>query len=143
MKKKPFIEIINWKKEIKEYKHVCMGRSNEFTYYSEWKEHIISLLDKIKNENDMENFKHFCRNRERSTRSSPTLYFELMVVFITVYIGNVLDKPNPFLLISMFVIAMFFIMLPHKAYEKEHYFYIDILEIIEEKEKTNSKITPQ
>ena len=88
MKHRPFIEIIDFNAELKEYKYLCRRKSKKFTYYLDWKKHMFSLIEKFEDKNDLENFKYFCRNRERSTRSTASTYLSLIIMFATVCIDN-------------------------------------------------------
>ena len=51
MKHKPFIEIIDFEKELKEYKLLCRRKSKKFTYYLDWKNYIIdNVVKQISNQ---------------------------------------------------------------------------------------------
>ncbi len=134
MKHKPFIEIIDFEKELKEYKLLCRRKSKKFTYYLDWKNHIISLIQKIRNDNDWDNFKYFCRNRERSTRNTPSIYISLIVLFATIGFDEFVVDINLFGWFTIFFVIIGIVVWQNNSYEKENYFYKDILEIIEQEE---------
>lgn len=135
MKRKMFIEVIDFKKEIKEYKLLCRCKSKKFKCYLEWKNHIVSLLNKINEKHDWENFKHYCRNIERSTRSIPTTYFNIMMLFVTFCVDKYITNVNILIWLLLFAYMMGNIIWQNNSYEKENYFYKDLLEIIEQEEQ--------
>lgn len=135
MKRIPFIEIMDFKKEIKEYKLLCQGKSKKFTYYLDWKKYIISLLAKIERKDDLENFKYYCRNRERSTKNTASTYLNIIILFITIYLGNCVASINLYGWLLVFVLIIVTIVWQNNSFEKDYYFYRDILEIIELEEK--------
>ena len=134
MKHRPFIEIIDFEKELKEYKLLCRRKSKKFTYYLDWKNYIISLIQKIKNDDYWENFKYFCRNRERSTRNTSSMYLNLIILFATICLDKFLVDINIFGWFVIFFVMIGNVVWQNNSYEKENYFYIDILEIIEQEE---------
>ncbi len=134
IKKRPFIEIIDFNKELKEYKFLCKRKSKKFIYYLDWEKYIISLLNKIKNDDEWQNFKYFCRNRERSTKNMPSIYLSLIILFSTIYIDNFVKNINLLGWILIFTITIAIIVWQNNDYEKENYFYKDVLEIIEKEE---------
>ena len=141
MKHRPFIEIIDFNAELKEYKYLCRRKSKKFTYYLDWKKHMFSLIEKFEDKNDLENFKYFCRNRERSTRSTASTYLSLIIMFATVCIDNFIVDINLLVWILIFFIIIGIIVWQNNAYEKENYFYKDILEIIQEVESKKFNFT--
>lgn len=135
IKHKPFWEIIDFEKELKEYKRLCRRKSKKFVYYLDWKKHIVSLLAKIEQKDDWENFKYFCRNRERSTRNTASTYINLIILFVTIYIDKCVISINLYGWLLVLAVMIGTIVWQNNSYEKDNYFYKDILEIIEEEEK--------
>ena len=41
MKYQPYLEIINLKSKMKEYKKLCKGKRKKFFYYTDWEKYIF------------------------------------------------------------------------------------------------------
>lgn len=136
MKHQPYREIIDLSAELKEYRRLCKGKSRKFTYYSEWKRHMMNSISKLKDEEKMENMKHYYINLERSTKGLPMYYLEIMIVFVTILIDKVVDiKINYWAFIIMFLTFVLVTLLQKNSYTKEHNLYSDVISIIDEVEE--------
>ena len=93
------------------------------------------MLAKIEQKDDWENFKCFCRNRERSTRNTASTYINLIILFVTIYIDKCVISINLYGWLLVLAVMIGTIVWQNNSYEKDNYFYKDILEIIEEEEK--------
>ncbi len=140
MKYKPFIEILDFDKELKEYKLLCRNKSKKFTYYLDWKNYISSLISKIKDDDDLENLKFFCRNRERSMRNIPSLYLNIIILFLTISFDRFVVEINVWIYLLIFLFCTANIVKQNNSYEKENYFYSDILEIIDAEGNKNNGV---
>ena len=132
MKKNPYAEIIDLDKEVKEYKKLCRCKSEKFTYYTEWEDHIRELLSKFKSGKDLYNFKRYCVNYERTAKLIPSFYINFMVLYITIFIDKFIKELNILVWLFIFLLSVLLTLCQNLAYSKEAYFYKDIIEIIED-----------
>ncbi len=134
MKYNPYQEIFDFTIELKEYKKLCRGRSKKYKYFSDWKEYIVSCLEKFDTKKDIDNFKHYCINAERTGRMIPDLYINYIILFITICIDRYVKELNWIVWLVIFILTLVFIILGSDFYNKDNYFYKDIVDIIEETE---------
>lgn len=136
MKKPPYHEIIDLKAEQKEYSRLCSGKSENFTLYSEWEDHIKGLLANFGSPKDLNNFKHYCINRARSQEKGPEVFWCVMALLIPVYLDTVWNgMPWPVtltLVVALIIVAMH----RSKKVAGESCFFTDIIEVIESIEET-------
>lgn len=135
MKKGPYYEIIDLHNEMKEYKKLCRGKSKKYKYYSDWKEYIISCIDKFSNSKDIENFKHYCINAVRVGKKIPDLYINFIILFVTIYIDRCVVNLNLYVWLTILLFSFIMVILGSDSYNKENCFYNDIIEIINDYEK--------
>lgn len=144
-KKQPYIEIIDLQSEIKEYMKLCRGKSEKFTYYLDWKKHIIEKLLNLKSLDEIENFKHYLINHNRVNKSIYIQIVPLLIFYFTIMFGNLPKEVNNQalnLLVNLIVnlivalilvfISLIIILFQNDYYNKEYCFYCDVLEILEE-----------
>lgn len=141
-KEPPYFEILNLNVELKEYKDLCKGKSQKFIYYLDWKEHISHELYKIDDLVKMENYKHYLINNCRVNKSIYVQFVPLGIFYFTLLIGNLFPKADFVSVLLGVAISLFFILWQNNYYNKEYYFYCDIIEILEEIEKKEKDICP-
>lgn len=134
MKYQPYSEIINLEKELKEYKKLCKGKSKEFRYFSEWESHIKRLMSTIDDEEKLKNLKHYLINLERSAKSIPSHYFEIMLLVLTLILDRIGISYWGLLLVLL--VFVFYTLSQNDEYTKNYNFYCDVISIISELENS-------
>lgn len=133
--KKLYSEIMDLKKEQKEYSLLCQGKSKAFIHYSDWSQHIENCLRKFQNKQDLRNFKHYCRNFERSSLQTSTLFISYVLFMIPIIIDEFWFD-IPFLLMMPYLLWIIKVVISKNTEViRESYFYTDVIEVIENLEK--------
>ena len=139
-KKQPYVEIIDLKKEQKEYAKLCRGKSAAYKNYTSWEMHIVEMLEQFPSRDDLYNFKRYCMNQDRIFSKSPELFGSYVILVFTL----ILEKMNPYLPILGIAICIFYFawygIKKQKNVIVESCFFKDIIEIIEKMEKEQSKL---
>ena len=136
-----YYEIMDLRKEQKQYIKLCNGRSKKFKYYSDWEDYIVSCLAKFGSPKDLYNFKHFCMNAERTNKQIPDLFVNYLIIAISICIN--LNLPHGWIAwVFALPLWTFFLILGSDKYRKENLFYRDLVSIIEKVEENNRETTP-
>lgn len=142
MKRNPYKEIINLKKEVKEYKKLCRNNSKKFKHYSDWENHIRTILEGFTDKDNLYDFKRFCMYCERKNAPVSSIFMGIMILYTPFAINAYAQRLNNqgllfcIFIISIIVIGLFgLIYFKTIRYNNEVYFYKDIVEIIEKMEK--------
>ena len=107
MKNNPFPEIMNFNAERNEYIKLCKCESEKYTYYSEWKQHVAECIQKITNTDKLEDFRHYCISRKRTTSKGPELFGTYTGLLIGTYATMLLDHYlNSFVYSIVSIIAL-------------------------------------
>lgn len=133
-KYQPYREILDLQKEFKEYNKLCRGKSRKFCYYSDWKNHILSLIQKLDTLEKKDNLKHYLINCKRVNNLIDSHYIEIMLVCITLLLDKYLGNYSIWAFIGLFLLVLMELLLSADKYHKEYCFYCDIIEILEERE---------
>ncbi len=134
MKHPPYHEIINIKEERKEYDRLCSGRSKKFRFYSEWEDHIKSLLSDFGSPKDLYNFKRYCINFDRTQAKTPEMYYAYIGMLLPIYIDKIWKDMPTYFTIVCFVLIVGYTIIQNKKLARESCFFKDVVEIIEELE---------
>lgn len=137
--KQPYFETVDLEFELKEYRKLCRGTSKKFTYYLDWKKYISDKFSKLDSPDKTENFKHYLINNSRVNKSIYIQSVPIMIFYFTIIFGEIFQDAD---LLSLFIgvmFTLFFILFENDYYEKEHYFYCDLIEILEEIEKRRQR----
>lgn len=137
MKKGPYCEILDLHNEMIEYKKLCRGKSKKYKYYSDWKNYIISRIDKFATKKDVENFKHYCINAARVGKRILDLFINYMVLFVTIYIDRFVVNLDLYVWLTILLSSFIIVIVGSDSYNKENCFYNDIIDIINEYEKNS------
>lgn len=139
----PYSEIIDLQAELKEYKKLCFRKSKKFTFYLEWKTHIIKRINMLGDSEKVENFKHYILNHKRTYKNFNSSYVTLMVFCLSLLFNKLIVAYLPDLdIISSILIITFvmFVMIKESNNnDKEYCFYSDLVDITEE---LQTKSTP-
>lgn len=135
-KKQLYFEIIDLQSELNEYRKLCKNKSKKYTYYLDWKKHISDKLAKLDSHDKIENFKHYLINYNRVSHNITSYYITLMIFSLNFYFSKIDTKLNTLSLIISIIIIVSAMIYDSDFYNKEYCFYCDLIEIIEEKEKT-------
>ncbi len=152
LKQQPYYEIIKLDKELKEYKKLCIGKYKEFTYYTDWKEHISEELKKMTDDKMKENFKHYLINHKRVNKSLCTNFVPAVIFGYTLmftfefnnqdtinfepnFVESLLSALDIVFWILMIIAILFFILRENNNINQDYYFYCDVLKIFEEIEE--------
>ena len=135
MKYKPYREILDLQSELKEYKRLCKSKSKKFTYYSDWKSHIISLISKIDSPEKVNNFKHYLINYKRVNKSVTALYIPIIIFVMTVVFNQQEFKSNLVVITIWLLYVVIKTIKENVNYNKNLFFYKDIIDIIDEIER--------
>lgn len=136
-KNQPYSEIIDVKKELKEYKKLCRGKSKKYTYYLDWKKHILELYKGLDTNDKVINFKHYLINENRINDMIYEPYVPVMLFFYTALISYQIKKMNMNYLIFALVLLVITILLTNANNKKQMCFISDLIEIIEEFENNS------
>lgn len=139
MKKQPYSEIIDLTIERKEYSLLCRGKSEKYRYYTDWEDHITECVKKLPSKKDLDNFKHFCINAQRSISKAPELYVSYTLLLITVFIDEWLKNVPSYFWFLPFVGILCYAIVQNKILLKESYFFEDVIKIIEKTEVTRAE----
>ena len=134
-KHQPYREILDIRSELKEYKKLCRNKSRKFTYYSDWKYHIINLVTKTESAEKIDNFKHYLLNRKRVNKSINTPYVPLIIFVMTIVFSQQVFNSNLKVILIGLMYVVFLTLKEHENNNKIFYFYKDLIEIIDEIEK--------
>lgn len=140
MKNKPYSEIMNFNVERKEYVRLCECKSKKYKLYSDWKQHIEECVRKISELDKLEDFKHYCISRKRTTSRTPELfgiYIGLLISYATANIPSIFEPQSHRIALFLFffvalVLCLFYTVKQHKKVIYESSFFEDILEIVDE-----------
>ena len=135
MKYQPYKEILDIKSELKEYKKLCRCKSKKFTYYSDWKSHIINLISKTDSIEQIDNFKHYLLNYKRVNKNVTAPYVPLIIFAMTVVFNLQEFKSDLIVIIFGILFILIVTLKEYDNYNKNFYFYKDVIEIIDEIEK--------
>ncbi len=128
----PYAEIINLQNELKEYRKLCVGKSDKFKYYLDWKKHIIEKFSKLDSPDKIINFKHYLISENRINKNANAYLVAILICCITLYFNKLDIKYDWFSLIISIILIIFEIMWQSEHQNKEYCFYCDLIEIIEE-----------
>ncbi len=141
-KNPPYYEIIDIEKEFNEYIKLCDCNSDKFTYYLDWKEHIVDEFDIFDSNDNIENVKHYLLYKMRNSKHFNATFVSLMVFAITIYLNNFVKifinsdlGQNVSDFICFLIIILICIIMICKNSNKlnqRYYFYCDLIEILEE-----------
>ncbi len=135
MKKQPYSEYIDIKEERKEYGLLCNDKSEKYTHYSDWEDHIIECLAKIDNPKDLYNFKRYCLNRARTTSKTPELFVTCVTFVFAIYLESILDGLPLIAIMILLLFTAYMMISENKRVIMESHFFDDVVEIIEKIEK--------
>lgn len=136
MKKPPYHEIIDIKAEQKEYSRLCIGKSKKFTLYSEWEDHIKSLLANFGSHKALYNFKHYCINAARVQGKAPDTFLAYIGLLIPLYLETIFKGEPALLTLFCLVAILVYALIQNKKLAKASFFFTDIVDIIDEVENT-------
>lgn len=131
MKRCPYSEIIDFKSERKEYKRLCKSKSKQFAYYSDWEDHIKCLVSRIEDPKMIKNFKHYLINLEQISCVLPSVFLQIAIFAITVYISAEISNGESYIAILLSVVSACAIFV-YITLKHDNLFYKDIINIIEE-----------
>ena len=140
MKHPPYHEIIHIKEERKEYGLLCNGKSKKFRLYSEWEDHIKSLLSDFGSQKDLYNFKRYCMNLDRTQTKAPEMFYAYVGMLLPIYIETIWKDTPPLLTILCFAGILAYTMVQNKKIARESCFFKDLVEIIEELENSQNTV---
>ncbi len=133
-KYQPYKEIIDLKREMREYKKLCRGKSREYTYYTDWKAAMLQLFQKLTTPDSVGNLKHYLIYCERVNNNFNSHFVEIMLVCVTLLVDHyVVDIPL-WSLLGGIIISLIILLLSNDSNNKEYCFYCDLIEVIEERE---------
>lgn len=135
MKKQPYLEIIDLKKELKEYKLLCKGKSKKFKYYSDWKHKMIEKFSVIESIEELENIKRYFMNKERLIPVSSNVYLQITISIVTVFLSSCNVDYKEFFIFLCYMIITFIIATTMFKNSPQNIFYRDLIEILEEIKK--------
>lgn len=138
MKKQPYEEYINILEERKEYALLCDGKSKKFTRYTEWEEHIKSLISDFRSSEDLYNFKRYCLNAARAQEKAPDMFLSYIGLLIPIYLDALFEGIPALVTLFLFLGIISYIIIQNKKLTKESFFFKDIIEIIEEVEQNKN-----
>ncbi len=131
MEQKSIFEIMDFDKEFKRYIKLNKGKNQKYKY-SSWKTHILTIIDEL-DTHTTDDMMFYCKNKVRTMRSDTNLYLNLVLLFVPIYIENMISDLNPIVLLFVFL-AIFSIMVFNVDRQKRHEgFYDSLIEIIEYK----------
>ena len=137
-------KILDFKEEEKEYKLYCRGKSKKFTGYTDWKKHILEKLKSINTVEDYNDFKHYCVHRERASKEVPQSFLAIIALFLPIYFELFIDDRDKIWGKIVFIVLLFFLV-GYIVYifvrdTRVHYFYEDLVEIINDNEQQIIKV---
>lgn len=142
--KQSYYEIIKLDEELKDYKLLCKGKSKKYKYYSDWKTHISEILskfvlcDELETYKNIENFKHYLINHKRVNKNINMYFVSVMIFFMSIFFNSYFNKMKysfVVLLITALVVVGL-IIIQSDSNDKEYCFYCDLIDIVEEMEKS-------
>ena len=133
---KSYLDIMDEDEELKIYKKICKGKNKEIKYYTQWRDHI---LEKILNASPERicNFKRYCYYRMRHVKISVTLYLQICISFLSVYVTiailDIIDVERKLIFTMACFLTATIILVRYVFcdYQKRE-FYEDIIEIIDD-----------
>lgn len=131
MKNNPFQEIMDFEIERKDYVKLCKCKSKKYTYYSDWKQHIVDCIQKIADLDRLENFKRYCLCRKRLTSKSPELFGIYVVLLIDIFANLFFENVGKIMSFLFALLIILHSLIKHKTVIYESSFFGDIIEIIE------------
>ena len=132
MKYQPYREILDIRSELKEYKKLCRGKSKTFTYYSDWKSHIIKLISKTDSPKSINDFKHYLKNCKGVNHSVNSAYVPLIIFCMTIIFSQSVFDSNLFVVALCVLMVALMSAKDYEDYNKEYFFYKDLIKIIDE-----------
>ena len=135
---KPFSEILDLKSELKEYRRLCKQKSKKYTYYSEWKEHIVGQLLQLDSSTTLDDFKHYCIHIGRAEKWYTMAISEITAALISAAISLLFPEQKLIITMLIFSIAFTAFLGLNATKTRDNYFYSDIVDIIEELQKSKT-----
>lgn len=143
-KYQPFSEIVDLQAELKEYKKLCFRKSKKFTFYLEWKSHILNKIIMLGDLEKTENFKHYILNHKRTCKNFNATYVTLMVFCLSLFFNKqiVTFLPELDFISSILTISfiMFMLITGSNNNNMEYCFYSDLVDIIEEQQTKSTHL---
>lgn len=140
-KRQPFIEIIDLEEEYKDYKKLCKNNSKKYTYYDDWKKHLISRFKMLPKEH-MSNFEHFLKFYSFMEGQSGNIFLSIVLVAVTIIINTVFSDIaflNTIATVIAVLVAAFLVIGSYFDLVRRDRFVKDVLEVFEEYEKAEDK----
>lgn len=137
-RKQPFIEIIDLEEEYKDYKKLCKNNSKKYTYYNDWKKHLISRFKMLQNEH-MSNFKHFLKFYSFLEGQSGNIFLSIVLVAVPITINTVfsnVDVLNTIATVIAVLVAAYLVISSYFDLVRRDRFVKDVMEVFEEYDKS-------
>ena len=138
MKRIPYDEYIQLQDERNEYALLCNGKSKKFTLYTEWEDHIKSLVSDFKSSDDLYNFKRYCLNAARAQEKAPDMFLSYVGLLIPISLDALFEGIPALVTFFLFLGIISYVIIQNKKLAKESFFFKDIIEIIEEVEHSQT-----
>lgn len=135
MRYQPYKEIIDIRKELKEYKRLCRGESKEFITYTNWKSHILSAFSVIKSKDQLSDLKHYLVNYKRIEKNNNIIYVNYTILFLTISLTYLFNEFKLIVFLIEFIVCTIMSLVMSDSINKEYCFYCDMIEIIKEIER--------
>ena len=129
--KKMYSEIMDLEEEQKEYSLLCQGKSEKYRYYSDWRQHIEECLGKFQNVLNLSDFKHYCRNFERSSLQVSTSFLSYILFIVPIVLDEFIVEIPFLLLVAYLLFITKHILKKNNEVVIESYFFSDLIEVIE------------
>ena len=132
MKQKQYLEMIEIKKEIKNYTDICKCKSNKFEDYTEWKRYIKAKLMYLNN-TELENYKQIIIYQNKLNLDFSNVFLTLMTIVITLITASITQEINNSLTIGAIILPIeFTVLIMQINHSKNKAFYETMIQIIEE-----------
>ena len=151
-KNQPYSEIIDLNSKFKEYQNICEGKHEKIRYYLEWKEDILKSFSKLDTPDKFTNFKHYLlyckRYNHNIDKNNLTLLAFITTPILNQVVQSVKNTITDGYILNWFDGILFFISIflsigiLIKTINEDggkYSFYSDLLEIVEEIEKSSKE----
>lgn len=134
-----YSNILDFETEEKEYKLYIKGKSKRYYGYSDWKKHILKRLKSIKSIEYYNDFKYYCIDRNRTSKEAPQSFLTIIALFLPIYfqlfIGDRDTAWGEIAFVCLLIILIGYIAYIFARDTRVHYFYEDLVQIIDEYEE--------
>lgn len=135
------LKVMNLVQEMEEYKKYFDGKSDMYTCYSEWEQHIERNLMFIQTKKECKDYEKYIINKERTKKFLRTevavVISALIGACITLCVTNISENTDTILVFLVLLLSLGAGFMISKVIEGTHYkileetyFYEDLLEII-------------